>query len=252
MTSLLARPARRFFVLALLSLSVVGGAAFTPTSAQAAPKGRVKNVEGIDISHWNGAIDWARVARAGKKFAFMKATEDTTFVDPKFASYRAGANAVGIAIGAYHYGQPSTAAGDAVAEAASFVSTVGTIATGDLKPELDLEVTNGMSASQLTQWTLEWLNEVYRLTGTRPMVFTTNGFWTNKMGNTQAIAQAGYRLWISYGGGGQSPTVPASNWGGTGWSFWKYDNCGTVSGISGCVDVDKANGTSLTAFLSGS
>ena len=43
-----------------------------------------KTIEGVDISHWQGTINWTSVAAAGKKFAFMKATEDTNYTDPTY------------------------------------------------------------------------------------------------------------------------------------------------------------------------
>ena len=56
-------------------------------------------------------------------------------------------------------------------------------------------------------------------------------------GNTTAVAAAGYTvLWVAHWGV-SSPTVPAGNWNGNGWTFWQYGNCGAVAGIDGCVDV---------------
>jgi lysozyme len=238
----------RVLPFALVALTFLSSAAFAAPPAEAASKRAIK---GIDVSHWDGTIDWKMVASAGKKFAFVKATESTSFIDPKFATNRAGARAAGIVIGAYHYGRPDATPGDAVAEAQWLISNIGPIAPDDLRPVLDLEVTGGLSTAALQQWALDWLDEVFLLTGRYGTIFTTNSFWNNKMGNTQAIAQAGYALWISYGGSGSSPNVPAGNWAGNGWSFWKYDNCGSVRGIDGCVDLDKVNGTDLTPFLYG-
>ena len=79
--------------------------------------------EGIDISHWQGTIDWAQVAAAGKRFAFMKASEDIDFVDTTYPANRAAANANGIVIGAYHFAQPDLTPGDAQAEADHFLDT---------------------------------------------------------------------------------------------------------------------------------
>ena len=62
--------------------------------------------EGIDASHWQGAINWTRVAGASKKFVYLKTTEGTTYVDPTFASNRSGARAAGIKVGAYHFARP--------------------------------------------------------------------------------------------------------------------------------------------------
>jgi lysozyme len=234
--------------LALVALAFLSSAVLGAAPAEAASK---RAGQGIDVSHWNGLIDWKKVASAGKSFAILKATESTSFVDGRFAKYRVNARAAGIVTGAYHYGRPDATPGDAVAEARWLINNISPIASDDLRPALDLEVSGGLTTAALQQWALDWLNEVYRLTGRRAFVFATNNFWTNTMGNTQAIAQAGYPLWISYGGSGSTPTLPANNWAGNGWSIWKYDNCGSVRGIDGCVDLNKVNGLDLTPYLFG-
>jgi lysozyme len=65
------------------------------------------------------------------------------------------------------------------------------------------------------------------------------------MGNTTWFADNGYPLWIAHYTPNAQPTVPASNWGGHGWTFWQYTNLGTVAGIDGNVDQDRYNGTVL-------
>src|SRR4029077_11256633 len=62
---------------------------------------------------------------------------------------------------------------------------------------------------------------------------------------SSALADAGYKtLWVAHWGV-TSPTVPAHNWGGHGWTFWQYTSSGTVPGISTKVDLDRFNGTDL-------
>ena len=51
--------------------------------------------EGIDVSHWQGTISWPTVAASGKTFAFLKATQGTTYLDATYATNRSGANANG-------------------------------------------------------------------------------------------------------------------------------------------------------------
>ena len=58
---------------------------------------------GLDVSHWEGTIDWKTVSAAGYKFAYTKATESTTYVDDTLKPNVEGANAAGIPIGAYHF-----------------------------------------------------------------------------------------------------------------------------------------------------
>jgi GH25 family lysozyme M1 (1,4-beta-N-acetylmuramidase) len=66
------------------------------------------------------------------------------------------------------------------------------------------------------------------------------------MGNTTWFANAGYKtLWIAHWNV-SAPTVPAANWGGKGWTFWQWTSCGHVTGITGCVDRDRYNGSNLS------
>lgn len=199
---------------------------------------------GIDVSHWQGAIDWGRVAASGQRFAFAKATEGRTYVDPMYATNKAGAEANGIAFGAYHFARPDDTPGDAIAEADHFVDTAQ-LGPGNLLPVLDLERTGGLSQEQVTQWILTWLGRVTERLGVRPIVYTSPNGWATRTGDTTAVVEAGYTvLWVAHWGV-ESPRVPAEDWGGYGWTFWQYTDCGTVPGISGCVDLDWYRGTAF-------
>ena len=192
---------------------------------------------GIDVSHHQGLIDWSEVAGSGQRFAFAKATEGSTFVDPNYAFNKSGAEMSGVLFGAYHFARPDGATNDAIVEADHFVD-VAQLEPGNLIPVLDIERTGGLSQAQVTQWILDWLNRVTERIGVRPMIYTSPNGWQTRTGNTTAVAAAGYTvLWVAHWGV-SAPTVPAGNWNGNGWTFWQYGNCGAVAGIDGCVDVD--------------
>jgi GH25 family lysozyme M1 (1,4-beta-N-acetylmuramidase) len=202
-------------------------------------------LEGIDVSHWQGTINWVSVAGAGKKFAIIKATESTTIVDSMYATNHAAAKAAGLWTGAYHFARPSSTANDAVLEADHFAAVMK-LGTGDLIPALDLEDSGGLSVSALLVWVTSFLDEVTAKVGSRPMIYTSPAFWKKYMGDSRALADAGYKtLWIAHWNV-TSPAIPASNWGGHGWTFWQYSDCGHISGISACVDLDRFAGTDLT------
>jgi GH25 family lysozyme M1 (1,4-beta-N-acetylmuramidase) len=202
--------------------------------------------EGIDISHWQGTIDWVKVAAAGKRFAFMKASEDIDYVDVTYPANRAAANANGIIIGAYHFAQPDLTPGDAIAEADHFIDTAQ-IAKGDLLPVLDLEVAGGLDQTQLQDWVRGYLGRIYERTGVRGVIYMSPNFWVTYAGDTTWFADNGYKvLWIAHWTTATAPTVPADAWGGNGWSFWQYTSSGSVSGITGRVDLDRFNGTDFT------
>jgi lysozyme len=206
-------------------------------------------LEGIDVSHHQGAIDWPRVASAGKRFAFVRASAGTLTSDSRYAANLSGARAAGLAVGSYHFANPDTAANDASNEAAWFLQTAS-IASGDLLPVLDLEVSNGLSPAALTAWAQTWLGQVSASTGVRPIIYTNPSFWSTSMANTEWFARNGYTvLWVAHWTTARQPSVPAGNWAGLGWSFWQHSSTGSVPGISGAVDLDRFNGASLPAAL---
>jgi len=202
-------------------------------------------IPGIDVSRHQGTIDWAQVAASGQRFVIAKATEGLLFVDPTYATNRAGVMAAGLVFGAYHFARPDLHPNDPIGEADHFVGTAQ-LGPGNIVPVLDLERSGDLTHAQLTAWILAWLGEVTARTGVRPMVYTSPNGWANRTGDTTAVADAGYTLlWIANWFVSE-PTVPANDWQGNGWVFWQYSNCGTVPGIQGCVDLDWYKSSDFT------
>jgi GH25 family lysozyme M1 (1,4-beta-N-acetylmuramidase) len=193
--------------------------------------------DGIDVSHWQGSINWPKVKAAGMQFAFMKATESTTYTDTAFATNWAGAASVGMYRGAYHFARPKVGTG--AAQADYFVSRVGSFqGAGTLPPVLDLEATGGLGVTALRTWTQAWLTRVEQVTGRIPIIYVSPAFWESYLGNSTAFTR--YPLWIAHYGV-SAPRVPG---GWPTWTFWQRTSSGSVSGISGNVDMNSFNGTS--------
>ncbi|MFM7717921.1 MAG: glycoside hydrolase family 25 protein [Actinomycetota bacterium] len=203
-------------------------------------------LQGIDVSRWQGQISWGQVAGAGIRFVFAKATDGRDLADPYFTQNRSGAIGAGIRFGAYHYARPDGSAGDAVAEARFFTS-VAQISAGNLPPVLDFEEDGGLGPEALTNWVLDFLAEVRRITGVRALVYTSPNGWKARVADTTRVADAGYDLWLAHWTE-ETPLLPANNWGGRGWEVWQYSDCGRIAGISTCVDLDRFNGTNLNAI----
>ncbi len=204
----------------------------------AAPSGQPPGaVPGIDVSHHQDTIDWPDVAASGQRFAFNKATEGRSFVDPLYAINKFNAQAAGLVFGAYHFARPDDSANDAVREADHFVTTAQ-LTPGNLIPVLDIERTGGLSHAGVTKWILTWLARVTERLGVRPMVYTSPSGWATRTGDTTAVAEAGYTvLWVAHWGVAE-PRLPADDWAGHGWTFWQYTSQGSVPGIDGRVDLD--------------
>lgn len=255
--TIISPPALRFLIAITVCLVMVGSS----PDAQARPRsgsagasedaGIPANVRldvgptlpGIDVSHWQGEIDWERVAEAGTRFVFLKATDGHDFLDPTFTTNRAGARANGLLVGAYHFARPDPSRGDAVEEARWFVSQANP-EPGNLLPVLDLETSRGLDQQGVTLWARRWTAEVQRLTGVRPLVYTSPYGWASRTGDSRALAREGSPLWVAHWGV-ETPLLPAGNWDGNGWRVWQYTSDGHVPGIAGRVDRDVVPGSSL-------
>lgn len=200
-------------------------------AAQAAP------IRGIDVSHYQGSVDWPTVADAGVVFAYAKATEGVTYVDPRFAANAAAAPAAGVHFGAYHFFVPTD---DASAQAAHFLS-VAAPKSGSLPPVLDLEKTAGGSDT-LAQDAATWLAHVRDKTGCTPLVYASPAFYDAHLGD----ALSDYPLYLAdYA---TSPRVPT---GAGPLVLWQHSQKGTVSGVPGHVDLDlyEAGSVPMESFL---
>lgn len=118
------------------------------------------SVDMVDVSHHQTQdFDYRQGRKAGVKAIIHKATEGATFVDPAYGRRRAEVSGVIARLrrrprfGGYHFGRPS--GGDAIEEARHFLETAR-IKRGDIGGVLDLEVTGGLSMSQLDTWALTW------------------------------------------------------------------------------------------------
>ena len=221
----------------------------TPPPSAPAPTPNPKIAEGIDVSHWQGPIDWTAVAKAGKKFAYLKASQDIDFVDDTYATNRAGAQAQGLHIGAYHFAQPSVEVGDATAEADHFIDTAMPVG-GDLLPVLDLEKNGGLTQDALIAWVKEYLGRINERLGVHAVIYCSPNFWKNSMADTTWFADNGYEvLWVAHWTTASTPTVPGGAWSSNAWTFWQYTSDGSVPGITGRVDLDRYNGTDFSAVL---
>jgi len=190
-------------------------------------------VYGIDVSYYQGNIDWAKVKAAGKQFAIIRISDGTGFVDPKFETYWRGAKAAGLLVGAYQFfrpGQSVTAQADLLVDKLNSVGFGG----GDLPPVIDVEVKDGVATATVASRVNAWLDRVKTRTGRLPALYTSPGFWSG-MGTPSPLPY----MWVAHWGA-TCPTVP---WSGARLRFWQYSSTGSVSGIGGNVDLDQYNGT---------
>jgi GH25 family lysozyme M1 (1,4-beta-N-acetylmuramidase) len=229
--------------LGLLAGLVLALTALLSATASDAATARAK---GIDVSNWNGSINWTKVAHAGYRFAFGKATEGTSYNDQTYTTNRNGSEGAGLVFGAYHFARPTgknlaAATASAIKQANHFLA-VARPQPGELPPVLDLEATGNLAKQRLLAWTLAWTGQISARTGVDPFVYTSPLFWKGHLGDSTAAAAAGTGLWIAHWTSKSAPIVPAQNWNGDGWRFWQWTDCVAVPGIKHCSDGDRMNG----------
>lgn len=223
---------------AIARVAAAAAAAALCVGVATSPAAAVPGPTGPDVSRWQHGtpLSWSAVKASGQAFAFVKATEGTAYTNPYFSSDWTRTHEVGLLHGAYHFARPSV--GSAVRQARLFVSVAGTSrAAGDLPPVLDLEQSGGLTPSQLSTWTSQFLVETRRLTGRTPIVYTYPSFWRSAMAGTRAFTS--YPLWIASYTGASAPVMPA--W--SRWTFWQYSASSSVSGIAGKADMNRFNGS---------
>lgn len=189
-------------------------------------------INGIDVSDYQGQIDWPTVEKAGIAFAVAHFTEGTDYTDPTFPANWAGMKAAGLVRGAYHYAYPQR--NQAEAEADWFATNIGPLLEPGDFVALDLEEGTG----DLSGWALPFLQRVESRLGFKPMLYSGPYFLAaHNCTNNATIGQ--YGLWLA-DWGVQAPDMPA---GWSVWAIWQSSAQGRVAGIQGAVDLDVFNGT---------
>jgi GH25 family lysozyme M1 (1,4-beta-N-acetylmuramidase) len=223
---------------------------------------------GTDVSGYQPVISWMFAKNNGVAFGWAKATEGTGYVNPEYAEQIAGAKAVGVHIGSYHFARPSshpniTGDNSAESEAQYFWSVAGNnVKAGGqyMMPMLDWEdvnMSNQLSAATCSAWVNQWCNSVsnYALAsgvpGVRPVVYT--GTWYSAPSSAHSgltTAVTGWPAWIAAYPSNPNPQTggPSSSYPWSTWTFWQYADTNWTGG-----DADVFNGTAagLSAHIVG-
>lgn len=189
---------------------------------------------GIDVSYYQGTIDWDRVANAGVEYAFIRVSDGLTKVDSKFNRNWAEARRVGVRRSVYQFFRPHH---DPIAQANLLLDRMGPLEPGDLPPVIDVEKDSGMSTSAVAARVQQWVDHVETQLGVRPIIYSGPYFWRDQVGSPSWAVD--YPLWVAHYTTG-CPLTPEP-W--PTWTFHQYTDRGRVDGISGNVDRNFFNGT---------
>ncbi|WP_375769222.1 hypothetical protein NR798_47395 [Archangium gephyra] len=205
----------------------------TPAAHQVAARAR-----GIDVSHYQPTVDWDRV-KSSTSFVFIKATDSTGVVDPRFASHWSGAKKAGLPRGAYHFFHPKH---DVDQQVALFTRHLKSD-PGELHPVVDVEEFKteyqGFTCEQLSGMLQRFSQGVEKELGRKPMIYTNHQTWQMSFCNHPYFVD--HPLWLAqYTSHATEPKLPP---GWKRWLFWQYSESGTVPGIPGAVDQSYFNGS---------
>jgi GH25 family lysozyme M1 (1,4-beta-N-acetylmuramidase) len=198
----------------------------------------VTQTPGLDVSGYQANVDWSSVAADGAKFAYVKATEGTDYVNPYFAQQYDGSYDAGIIRGSYHFAHPDESSG--AAQADYFIANGGGW-SGDgktLPGALDIEwnpsgnACYNLSPSAMVSWILSFSNEYHAKEGVWPVIYTATSWWSECTGS-QGDFSSTNPLWLA--NYASNPGTMPYAWGFQ--TIWQFNDSGTFPG-----DQDYFNG----------
>ena len=212
---------------------------------------------GIDVSNYDGVIEWHKVKSAGFSFAYVKATEGVTFQDKLFPDNWRRIQGVGMIRGAYHFFRPAKDPKKQARNFLDYIASVDPIQSEDLPPALDLEpfpdvVRNewqALTKTQRVKIVRTWIDEVEGETNRRVMIYTTFGFWSEFMSGVTDFSDR--PLWVANFTTKPKPLIP-DEWKKTGYKIWQFSDTTEVPGIPAPnEDGNRFNGSlaDLLAFI---
>ena len=205
----------------ILQISITNIKAIEPSNSEI--------YDGIDVSRWQGNINFTEVANSGIKIVYIKATQGTNYVSPTFEESYENAKANGLKIGFYHYVNARNIQ-SAENEAEFFASKINNKQI-DCRLAMDFEEFGNLSKSEINAIGLAFLKRLQELTQ-KPVVIYSNTYtartiWEGEITN--------YPLWVAEYG----VSRPQNNGKWNTYIGWQYTDMGEIAGINGYVDRDK-------------
>ncbi|MDO4544635.1 MAG: GH25 family lysozyme [Bacillota bacterium] len=187
---------------------------------------------GIDVSVWQGEIDFDRVRDAGIQALYIRAGEGTNIVDEYFERNYEGARKAGLKYGFYHY-VTARSESEAAMQADFFANLIQS-KPQDMRAAMDFENLSGLTADEAVAIARAYLERLEDRLGHTPAVYSdaydTASVWRSILTD--------YPLWVAdYG-----VDEPYTTGGWDSWSGFQYSDRGSVDGISGHVDLDYYRG----------
>jgi lysozyme len=193
-------------------------------------------VHGVDVSRWQGDIDWSKLRSQGANFVYIKATDGGDHLDPRFNRNWRAAGAAGLRRGAYHFFYWCRTAGE---QAAWFIRNVPKV-QGALPPVIDVEWNGDSrtckkrpSRARVVEKMQVFMDKLEKHYGQRPVIYTSPDFHDD---NLEGQFNE-YTFWLR-----SVAAHPAKTYPGRKWMFWQYSGSGLSHGVKGRIDLNVFNG----------
>ena len=193
-------------------------------------------VHGVDVSRWQGEIDWVKLRSQGANFVYIKATDGGDHLDPMFKKNWKRSNDAGLKRGAYHFFYWCRTAGE---QADWFIRNVPRDPDA-LPPVIDVEY-NGessckrrLSAEKVREKMQVFMDKLERHYGQRPVIYTAPDFYKDNLRN----AFVDYPFWLRAVAQHPSKVYP-----GRKWIFWQYSGSGLSHGVNEKIDLNVFHGS---------
>lgn len=212
-------------LLIVILMSMIPVFAFPPSDE--------KIYQGIDVSEWQGRINFKEVAESGIEVVYIRASEGTSYIDPYFMDNYRGAKENGIRVGFYHF-LTATTTEEAEREAKFFVSNIKGLEP-DCKLAMDFEVFNGLGREEINRISKVFLEKVEELSGKECVIYSDA---SNARDVFDEELAKKYPIWVA----DYFVDEPANNGKWDSWVGFQYSDKGRIKGISGNVDRDRFTG----------
>lgn len=193
-------------------------------------------VHGVDVSRWQGNIDWATLRSQGANFAYIKATDGGDHLDPMFHTNWKRAKEAGVKRGAYHFFYWCRVASE---QADWFIRNVPRDPDA-LPPVIDVEY-NGesscrfrLSPEKAREKMQVFMDRLERHYGKRPVIYTAPDFYKDNL-RGQFLD---YPFWLRSVAAHPSKIYPDRKW-----VFWQYSGSGLSQGVNGKIDLNVFYGS---------
>ena len=188
--------------------------------------------DGIDVSDWQGYIDYSKVKQSGIEIVYIKSSQGSNIKDPYFDINYENAKNNGLKVGFYHFLTAKNV--EQAKQEAQFFSHVISGKSPDCKLVMDYEIFSGISNEEINNISEVFLEEVKKLTNKDIIIYSDLYNAQNTFNNNLASK---YQLWLAYYGNISELNNINTNW--NNWTGIQYTDRGTINGISGFVDRDK-------------